>query len=163
MIQANGGRLKMCDLTVDNIRSGQNWKVSDPEELLQVQFGEGLMLEDVRIEETRSFAADDMIVYSTIFVTEDGRVRAGVMIKNVNAIEPGGDYCEIHDGKWREVGLVPNPNAPQGTEYVANPLEEDPSFDTMDNTIDNFREDNRVGFRKWASKLKSAEAMDTGG
>lgn len=147
------GRLRIRDLTVDDIRFGKNWKVTDPHELLFI--GKTLNLEDIHVSETESFSEEDTIAYSAIFVTKDGTVSPLVLIKEVAEIDYGGEYCEVHAGKWRQVGLIPNPNALHGTDYVANPLDQDPSFNTMDNEKDDYRARHRDGFKKWSVKLKS--------
>ncbi len=145
------GRLRIRDLTIDDIRSGQNWRVTDPEKLAEA--GETFNLEDVHIAKAESFSRKDTVAYSGVYVTESGHVSPLVLIKEVGDVEYGGDYCEIHAGKWRQVGLVPNPQAPDGTEYIANPLDQDPSFNTMDNEKDDYRAAHREGFKKWSVKL----------
>ena len=154
------GRLRIRDLTIDDIRSGQNWRLTDPDEFLQI--GKKFHLEDVHIAKTETFTEKDHIAYSTVFVTEAGDVSPLVLIKEVGDSEPGGDYCEIHGGKWRQLGLVPNPRAPNGRGYVANPLDQDPSFNTMDNKKDDLRAELRDGFKKWSDKLKGAQPGGTG-
>ncbi len=152
----NGGRRRIRDLTLDDIRSGRNWKVADPDELSQI--GARFRLEDVHILEADSFAQNDTIAYAALFVTEDGSVSPLVLIKMVGDIDYGGEYCEVQDGKWRQVGLVSNPSAPHGVEYVANPLDIDPSFTTLDAPKADFRAEHRANFRKWCSSLNSTHS-----
>ena len=145
--------LKIKDISIEDIQSGKNWVLCDSNELLE--FEEGLKLEELHIKEQNQFKSEDVIVYSAIFVTDDGLVNPLVLIKPVEEIDYGGDYCEIHNGKWRQLGLVANPNAPYGKEFIANPLSIDPSFDTLDNENDDYRLHHREGFSKWASSIKS--------
>ena len=49
-------------------------------------------------------------------------------MKEMGTVEYGGDYCEHVGGKWRQVGLEPNPDAPTGQMYIASPHSDDPSF-----------------------------------
>ena len=151
------GRLRIRDLTIDDIRSGQNWKVTDPEEFLQI--GETLNLEDIHIAKAEPFSEKDWVAYSALFLTESGSVSPLILIKEVGESQYGGDYCEMHSGKWRQVGLVPNPSAPHGMEYVANPLDQDPAFDTIDNQSDDSRAENRAQFRKWSVRLASTQPL----
>ncbi len=151
------GRLRIRDLTIDDICSGRNWRATNPREFARV--GETLNLEDLHIARAESFSPKDTVVYSCVYVTDSGQVSPVVLIKEVGDAEYGGDYCEIHAEKWRQVGLVPNPQAPHGQEYVANPLEQDPSFNTMDSQ-DDYRAAHRAGFRKWAAELARAPQSD---
>jgi hypothetical protein len=148
------GHLRIRDLTPTDVLSGRNWKVSNRTELLLE--AAAMNLEDVHIEATDSFAIDEVVVYSALFVTENGIASPLLLIREVGDFDYGGDYCELHNGKWRQVGLVPNPNAPHGTECIANPLEQDPSFTTLDGPPDRMRIENRENFLLWANKLKSA-------
>ena len=115
--------MRIRDITLDEIRQGKNWKLVNPREMI----GDA-PLEDVSIEECESFRPEDYVVYSAMYVTNAGEVQPRVMIKEVGNMEYGGDECEFVGGKWRQAGLVPNPNAPLGTEYFANPLAEDTVF-----------------------------------
>lgn len=138
--------MKIRDISLDEIRKGKNWKLVDPRELL----GE-LALEDVSIAESEQFGPEDYVVYSAIFATDSGEAQPRVMIKEVGSLEHGGDECELVAGKWQQVGLVPNPNAPFGNEYFANPLAEDPSFDVDEETDE--RSYHREKFQEWSAKL----------
>ena len=142
------GVMRIRDITIDDIKSGKNWKVINPDELLLVE--DAINLEDIHISKSEHFCKDDIIVYSSVYVTEDNNVTPMVLVKEVGYCDFGGDYCNFKNGKWSQIGLVPNPNAPAGREYIANPLMIDPSFDTMDNDLDNFRVELKDGFQKWA-------------
>ena len=137
--------MQIKDITIEDIRQGKNWKAQSPEE-----FGwEDNPLEDLSIGEATEFEPDDTIIYSVIVVYDDGEVKPLVQIKEVQDLDYGGDFCEIVNGKWQQLGLVPNPDTTFDTEYVANPLDEDESF-----SEDDYREHHRAGFRKFASQLK---------
>ena len=137
--------MQIKDITIDDIRQGKNWKVQSPD---SVRWQE-ILMEDLFISEAQDFEQEDMIVYSTIFVSDDGDTKPLVMIKRVQDLDYGGDYCELVDGKWQQVGLVPNPNAPFGEEYIANPLEQDDSF----GSDGDYRAYHRDGFNKFAANL----------
>lgn len=138
--------MRIKDITLDDIRGGKNWKVVLPEDGV---FPEAIPLEEVAAEEADEFGPGDYIAYSSIFVTGAGEVKPLVMIKLVADLDYGGDYCEFVDGRWRQLGLEPDPHAPSGEEYVANPLEQDPSFVSEDD----YRKAHREGFKKYISLL----------
>jgi hypothetical protein len=85
-------------------------------------------MEEWRIEVAEPLQPNDHAVYSAVYVLEDGTVEPLLVVKEVSSPEYGGDCCEHVDGNWRQVGLVANPGAPVGTEYVASPHSDDPSF-----------------------------------
>lgn len=72
--------------------------------------------------------AKDHAVYSAVYVLENGQVDPFLIVRDVSSRTPGGDYAEFVDGRWRQLGLVPNPDAIPGTEYIANPHPNDKSF-----------------------------------
>src|SRR5687768_3622654 len=138
--------MQIKDITIEDIRQGKNWKAQSAED-----FGwEDNPLEDLSIVEATEFEPDDTVIYSLLVVYDEGEVKPLVQIKQVQDLDYGGDFCEFVNGKWQQLGLVPNPNAPLGTEYVANPLEQDGSFISDD---DDYRAYHRAGFRKFASHL----------
>jgi hypothetical protein len=134
---------KIKDVSIEEIKQGQNWKVYVPED-------PNLPLEEWEIEVAEVFLPEDNIAYSAIFV-EDGaeKVKPLIQIKEVGYLDYGGDYCEWVDGKWQQLGLTPNPNASSGKDYVANPLTNDPSFDADWD----YRKDHSDNFKKWVVKL----------
>ena len=137
--------MKIRDITLKDIRDGKNWRLvpetNDWFELPLEEWGP--------IGEASDFSPTDQIVYSGITVYEDGNVRAIVCVREVQYLDYGGDYCEFVDGEWRQVGLVPNPNVPDSEEFIANPLESDPSFDSDWD----YRGHHRENFRRHISKL----------
>jgi len=136
------------DLTLADIRAGTNWLLAEPDSL----FDPGAPVEDWRILPAASFSQDDEIVYSALTVTDAGVVTPLVLIKRVGDLDYGGDYCELVDGRWRQVGLNANPSAPPSQEYVANPLLQDSSFHAPDR---DYRAEHREGFQRWAVYLTS--------
>jgi hypothetical protein len=133
---------RIADLTPTDIRGGSvwrvvwgDWKPDDP-------------LETVHVAPLGRVDEEDEIAYAALSVTEDGVVTPLVLIKEAGTPDYGGDYLEFVDGRWRQVGLEPNPDAPPQQEYVAHPLDEDPSFGGHE-----YREAHRVGFRQWATRL----------
>jgi len=138
--------MQIKDLTQADIRSGRNWRLVEPDSV----FDESRPMEEWRIQPAATFTAEDEIVYSALWVTDTGIVTPMVLVKRVGDLDYGGDYCELVDGRWRQVGLTPNPSAPPGQEYVANPLPQDPSFDASDR---DYRAEHRSGFRRWAAHL----------
>jgi len=139
--------MQIKDITIEDIRQGKNWKAQSPEDF----WWQDNPLEDLSIVEATEFEPEDTIIYSVIYVIGDGEVKPLVQIKQVQDLDYGGDFCEIVNGKWQQLGLVPNPNAPLSTEYVANPLEQDESFISDDH---DYRAYHRAGFKKFAPKLK---------
>lgn len=187
--------MKIADITINDIRAGKNWRVLDPDALLQEEFP----MEDLDIEPLQEYSPSDTLVYSGICVfLKDvgeprtrlldrllgrGRKRQGcryppddprdlesgvtpvvkplVMVKEVD--ESGWDYCELVDGKWRQLGLQPNPDAPATEEYFANPVADDPEFDVCGDDVP-LRERHRRGFQAWiaymSDEVEQAHATD---
>ena len=110
------------DITLSEIKKGLNWKITLPE-------NPDAPLEDCSIELVDKFEPTDLIGYSAISVTDEGAITLLIQIKEVQDLDYGGDYCVLRDGKWEQMGLKPNPNISASTDYVANPLDIDPSFD----------------------------------
>jgi hypothetical protein len=137
--------MQIKDITLDDIRRGKNWRIP----LLKSGSLPDVPLEELPVEDTDEFMPDDMIVYTSIFVTDSGTVKPLVVIREVGSLEYNGDQCEYVDGRWRQSGLIPDPDAPMGTEYFANPLEQDPSFISDDD----YRQWHRDGFRQFISRL----------
>jgi hypothetical protein len=138
--------MKIKEISLDQIRRGSNWKLTCIEDELH------LPVEEWSIESCELFKDEDSIVYSGIFVTEAGEVSALVLIKTVGSMDYGGDYCEFVGGRWRQVGLSPNPNAPSGREFFANPLDDDPSFyvgTICDGATIDVKKEHREGFKSW--------------
>lgn len=140
--------MKIRDITIADIRAGKNWRLSDIDlqECLDLPMEEwGPLVEALRFEPS------DCVVYSGLVAYASGRVKPIVCVREVQYLDYGGDYCEFVQGKWRQVGLVPNPNAEVGREYIANPLANDPSFDALDH---DYREYHRRGFSNHNSSLR---------
>ena len=139
--------MKINEITVEQIKEGKNWKVVSFDGFLELE------LEDMTIAECSDFSAEDYVVYSTIFVHDSGEITPMVMIKEVGTLEHGGDMCEFVDGRWQRVGAIPNPDLQIfGSEYIANPLPNDPSFDTGDPADDEYAY-NRTQFMRWIERL----------
>lgn len=140
--------MKINEITVEQIREGKNWKVVNSNEFAELE------LEDMQIAEQVEFSADDYVVYSAIFVTDAGSLTPRVMIKEVGTPEHGGDMCDLIEGTWQRAGGAnPNPDSPVfGNGYIANPLPNDPSFDTGDPNDDEWAY-NREEFKRWAEGL----------
>lgn len=115
--------MRIKDIVLDDVAQGKNWRlVGSPADRSSQP------MEEWAIEPAPDLHAGDDAVYSTIYVRDDGEVEPRLLIKEVASPEWSGDICEFADGSWRQAGLVPNPDAPFGQDYVANPHPEDPSF-----------------------------------
>jgi len=115
--------MRIRDITLSDVANGRNWRLT----------GQGndrleQPMEEWPIEPAPVLQGDDLAVYSAVYVLEDGTVEPRLIVKEVASPEYSGDCCEFVGGKWRQVGLVPDPAAPFGTEWVANPDPADPSF-----------------------------------
>jgi hypothetical protein len=137
--------MKIRDITLADIRAGKNWRLLTSED---ERWFDAPMEEWGPLVEAERFSLEDHVVYSGLVAYSCGRVQAIVQIKTVGDLDYGGDFCEFVDGGWRQLGLVPNPNAEPGREYIANPLSVDESFST-----DEYREEHRKGFLEHAGKL----------
>lgn len=138
--------MQIRDITLADIRAGKNWRLTP---LQDERWFDAPMEEWGPLIKTNQFTTEDHIVYSALSASRSGRVEAIVLIKTVGDIDYGGDYCELVEGAWRQVGLVPNPNAEISEEFIANPLSIDPSFST-----DDYREHHRRGFRSHVGRLQ---------
>jgi hypothetical protein len=140
-----GIAMQIRDITMADIRAGKNWRLEPSDD----RRFDAPMEQWGPLIETNQFAVEDVIVYSGVVAYRSGRVKAIVQIKTVGDIDYGGDYCEFIGGEWRQVGLVPNPNAEAGEEFIASPLSFDPSFSS-----DDYREHHQRGFVNHVGKLK---------
>lgn len=138
--------MQIRDISLDDIRLGKNWKVLSAEEFDWTND----VLENLSIIEATDFGPEDLIVYSAVSVTDAGNVTPLVMIKQVEDLDYGGDYCEFEHGTWKQLGLVPNPSAPNSEMFVANPLQQDDSFISEDD----YRAYHRQGFLRFVQKLQ---------
>jgi hypothetical protein len=143
---ALGVAVRIRDITMADIRAGKNWRLTPPDD---GRWFDAPMEEWGPLIETDQFTSGAHVVYSGVSACRSGRVVAIVQIKTVGDIDYGGDYCEFVGGAWRQVGLVPNPNAETSEEFIANPLSSDPSFTSGD-----YREYHRRGFRSHVAKLQ---------
>ncbi len=138
--------MQIKDLTLHDIRAARNWIVvgDDANGALRDP------LEETVLEPCSAFGEDDYVAYPCVYVTPGPKATALVLLKRVGDFDYGGDYCEFVDGSWRQLGLIPNPNAEPGEGFVASPLENDPSFDSPDH---DYRRAHAEGFAKWLSAL----------
>lgn len=137
--------MRISEITLEQVRLGSVWKLVDPEEMFERP------LQELEIESAQPSSEDEYVVYSSLFVTDDGAVSPWLLVRRVGDPGYGGSYLEMKDGRWRQLGLEPDPDAPFGKEYVANPLEVDPSFDSPD---DRARDSHRSGFREWVVRIQ---------
>jgi hypothetical protein len=176
--------LQIKDITVAEIKAGKNWRVLNPDALL-----DHAPMECLEIEPLGQYKASDTVVYSgiSVYLKGLGEPRSGllarllgrakrrqqclyppndpkdltdgmtpivepiVMIKEVGSA--GWDYCEYVDGRWRQTGINPNPDAPLGHEYLASPLDDDPEFSICGDNGP-IREEHKAGFQRWARFLE---------
>lgn len=141
--------MKIRDIQIRDVLLGINWRFNSPNGRNWLTLP---MEEWGPIEETTEFNPTDTIIYSGLIAYSNDIVIPIVCIKEVQDADIGGDYCVFKSGHWLQVGLIPDPNTQVGHEFIANPLESDPSFDSPNN---DFREYNRKGFQQYASKLQS--------
>ena len=70
--------MRLVDVTVDQMRSGANWRLLNPEERLRGGAPEALQIEPATV-----FGEDDHVVYSGVSVMGSGRATPLLMIKRV--------------------------------------------------------------------------------
>jgi hypothetical protein len=138
--------MQIRDITLADICAGKNWRLAPQSD---ERWFDAPLENWGPLVETEQFAHDDHIVYSGLIAYRSGRVEAIVLIRTVSDGDYGGDYCEYVDGAWRQVGLVPNPNAEAGEEFIANPLQSDHSF-----CGEYDHEHQRRGFQTYVGKLR---------
>jgi hypothetical protein len=137
--------MQIRDITLADICAGKNWRLVPQTD----DWCEAPLEDWGPLVETEEFAPDDHIVYSGLIVYRSGTVEPFVLVRTVSDGDYGGDYCEFVDGAWRQVGLVPNPNAEVGDEFIANPLPLDQSF-----CGEYDHEHQRRGFQTHVGKLR---------
>ncbi len=136
--------MRIADVTLADIKAGTNWKLLDPDAQYR-----GDPPEKMEIEATDTYAPDDYVVYSALQVTDSGKVHGLLLVKRVGDHGYGGDYYQLNKGRWTQLGLEPQPDAELSQEYVANPLDIDPSFDEL-------RILYRQQFQEWVGRLDDA-------
>lgn len=170
--------MQISDISLAEVRSGTNWRVTNWEEVA----GRDLPLEELEIEPLGEYQSRDGVVYSglTVHLAVEGEpdgdnrprtnctfapedpaqlrpdqhvvVRPLLMIKEVADL--GWDYCELTSDGWRQLGLVPDPNAPLTSEYFANTLADDAEFSIeLELAGVTIGTKSREGFWRWAAYL----------
>ncbi len=132
--------MRIKDIQVSEVGAGKNWRFVPPDDDAWLDLP---MEEWGDVQETDRFDATDTVIYSALIAYPSGAVTPLLQLKEVGYADYGGDYCEFVNGEWRQLGLSPNPDAPRGQEYVANPLPIDPSFSSFDH---DYRKWHRDGF-----------------
>jgi hypothetical protein len=139
--------MRICDIPISDVRAGKNWRLVPPD--TETWF-EAPMEEWGEIIEAIEFASGDQVIYSALIAYSSGEVKGLLLHKEVGDGAYGGDYCEFVQGRWQKIGRTPDPNAPIGQEYIANPLANDPSFEASDR---DYREWHRRGFSEHSRKV----------
>jgi len=139
--------MKIGDIAVADVLRGKTWRfVPAPDEAFDRP-----MEEWYGVEDAHGLEPTDSVLYSGVSVSDTGEIRPILLLKVLGDVEYGGDYCEFVSGRWRQVGLVPQPNAPPSQEYIANPSVLDPSFDAPDQ---DYRKAHQEGFDTHAHGLR---------
>ena len=144
-LRAYVSAMRIRDITLAEVRAGKNWRFVAPDD---DRWFHAPMEDWGPLLAAGDFEPDDHVVYSALMAYESGRTEPLLMVKRVGDLDYGGEYCEYVDGKWRQVGLVPDPDVEFGDEFIADPLGIDESF-----SEDEYRQQHREGFLKHAGKL----------
>lgn len=136
--------MRIADVTLADIRAGLNWKLLDPDDQYR-----GEPPEKMEIEVTDTYTPDDYVLYSGLQVTDSGKVYGLLLLKRVGDHGYGGDYYDFNKGRWTQVGLESEPDAEPSNEYIANPLDIDPSFVELRTLY-------RQQFQEWVGRLEDA-------
>ena len=144
--------MRICALTPEHVRIGGAWLIPNlDEELLEHRMPlEQLSIIEQEDEDIENLTDEDNVAYVGLSVTDSGRVTPLVLVREIGP-ESGGDYCECVDGKWRQVGLVPNPDAEICRVYFRQPLPQDPGFDS--DSTGSYRRELVAGFDKWIKHI----------
>ena len=138
--------MKIKEIDLKQIRDGTRWRLAK-----EVDFEEPM--EEWSIVDADRFSAEDEVVYSGVAVLETGIVYPLVMVKEVGSGDYGGDYCEYRKGRWRQLGLEIEPDAPNQQVYIADPLPQDPSF--HDGSGPESRAWNTENFRRFVVRIEA--------
>jgi hypothetical protein len=133
--------MRIRDVTIEAVAAGKNWRLKSGGDTSP-------NIVDWEIEECSAFRSSDTVVYSALAVFETGEVRPLLVIREIGTYEWWGDTCEYIDGAWRELGQTAQTNHWKREEYVASPLDEDPSF-----MGEYSHEAQRAGFTRWRDHL----------
>ena len=131
---------RIRDLSVEDVRQGKNWRLKPstkvPKDMAAWE-----------IEPLRELHPDDDVVYAALGVINENRVVPLVVVKTLRSPEYLGDVAYYVKGRWG-----PRPDRSEFTRleeiYVANPLDDDPSFFGQDT-----RERQRSGFQHYKALL----------
>lgn len=131
--------MRIKDVRIDDVWSGKNWRAIS-------EFEADLV--DIEIEECSSWSPEDTVVYSALAVARTGDVRPLLLIREVGTYEWWGDTVEYVGGAWRSLEMR-DASEEAWEEYVANPLDDDPSF------MGEYSHDKqRAGFARWRDHLR---------
>jgi hypothetical protein len=144
--EGNRQGLRIRDIRLSDVLAGKNWRLMPTADVDE-------NMTSWLIEECEQFSLNDQVVYSALSVTISDRVIPVLVVREVGSAGWWGDCCELVDGRWQQVGLVPDPDAETSQEFVANPPPNDPSFGGGCGP-----EQMRDGFRRWRSRLALGSA-----
>ena len=120
------------EISLDDIRAGRVWKQLEPldaDGFVESGYFDQPLEDQGPVIECTTFEAEDTIVYSGLVVFPDGRVEPILMLHEFGNSQFGGDFLVRTGGRWVQLGLVPNPEAPIGEYFFAAPRADDNSFD----------------------------------
>ena len=98
--------MQIKDITINDIRTGKNWRVPDPDSMLDEDFP----LEDLEIEPLSSYEPSDTLVYTGIYVylKDLGEPRSGLFMRLTGRGRRRKNCrCAPDDPKDLETGMTP--------------------------------------------------------
>jgi hypothetical protein len=146
MARAEAAYPRLGDIPVEDIRAGKVWKLELPED----HDFDAPLADWGPVFDAEDFDAEDTIVYSGLLASIDGRATPLLLVRELGAIDYGGDYLEHVEGAWHPVGFLIDTDASIGDEYIADPHPRDPSFEGSED----FRAWHRRQFALRRDKLK---------
>jgi hypothetical protein len=132
--------MRIRDVRVADVIAGRNRRLKDDTASDMV---------DWEIEACSDLDVSETVVYSALTVFETGEVRPILLVREVGTYDWWGDTCEYVEAAWR--ALPHTGGFRHSEEYVAAPLENDPSF-----MGEYSHEKQRDGFARWRDRLRTS-------
>ena len=131
--------MRIGEVTREDVLAGKRWRV------LASSYEQGQQVLEWKLEPAKQFSDTDFVAYSGILVWEKGIKRPMLLVKEVGHADYGGEYVVLVDNRWVDFVDVPDTAGRIVGDFVAAPLDEDPSFGSTEGT---YRTEHSQGFKQ---------------